>query len=260
MPQVKSQKFLNAQIERDIDGQKADLANKHNLLGALQQQFNNHQDSQNMLRAIYLGKNASDIQAAALKQGGPLAQARAMQATGPMIQQKNDLLRNIGINQSILTNLQKNPGAPSNPALTAMAIERSTLVPEHQKAEALKQLDETQKQAQAIDQITKVMGQMKDLQTVKSRVGSPLQSKSQLQALQLQAGEIAKTAFGRVNERELKLALDNAVNFSDNKTTVDKKIQNLQSFLGSKMSAPALTGNGLPIPKYKPYVPKTGAY
>lgn len=250
--------FINRQIERDIDAQKSDRANKYNLLGALDKQFDNQRQSQDMLKSIYLQKNISDATSAALRQGGPMAEAQMKQKLGPLIQEKVQLDRSMALNQSILQQLHGR--AAGNPELTAMAIERTSLVPEHQKAEALKQLDETQKQAQAIDHITDVMKQMDAQQTIKNRTMHPIDSAATMDRLKFQVMSMAKDTFGRVNEIELEKTLDNAVKLFESPANRHKGIQIVRDMLKSHMSAPALTGNGLPLPKPKPFTPTNGAY
>jgi hypothetical protein len=85
--------FLNAQIERNIEGQKADMANKHNLLSALHQQYGDTIVAQNMHRAIQSNILANQIESGIATANGQLAKSSALQAFGALKQQTATYLR-----------------------------------------------------------------------------------------------------------------------------------------------------------------------
>jgi hypothetical protein len=76
--------FLNKQIDRDIDSQKANLDQKKTLFGAYMDQTKNAQSAENMTRATLYGNYALQFQNAALKAATPLAQAKALQGEAAM--------------------------------------------------------------------------------------------------------------------------------------------------------------------------------
>lgn len=73
--------FLNKQIDRDIESQKAGRAAKENLLSSLERQYGNEQVAANMLSSILKTQMAAKIDQAALASGDKLAVARAQQAS-----------------------------------------------------------------------------------------------------------------------------------------------------------------------------------
>ena len=69
--------FLNKQIDRDIEAQKADLGNKKTLLEANLRQFGNLRDATDMTRIQQTEIYKSQLAKAAMATGNPLIQARA---------------------------------------------------------------------------------------------------------------------------------------------------------------------------------------
>ena len=89
--------FLNAQIERDLESQKANLSNKHNLLSALQQQYGATVHADNMYRAIRSQDLANQIGMAAAKSQGALGSAASQLAQSQFTQQAAQYARQIAL-------------------------------------------------------------------------------------------------------------------------------------------------------------------
>lgn len=85
--------FLNKQIENDLESQKSDMANKHNLLSALQQQYQDIGTASNMFRAIRANTLANQVGEAMGKSQGAQAKAAGMTAIGALKQQAGTYLR-----------------------------------------------------------------------------------------------------------------------------------------------------------------------
>lgn len=85
--------YLNKQIENDLDSQKADMANKHNLFSALSHQYGDRLTAENMYKAIRSRQLASQIAEAAGTAQSGLAKAQAQSATGAVLQQAGTYLR-----------------------------------------------------------------------------------------------------------------------------------------------------------------------
>lgn len=79
--------FLNKQIDRDIESQKANMENKKTLLGAYYDQTKNMYAAENMARATQLSIYANQFQDAALNAATPMAAARAKQGELALKQQ-----------------------------------------------------------------------------------------------------------------------------------------------------------------------------
>jgi hypothetical protein len=79
--------FLNSQIERNIEGQKADMENKNNLLSALHQQYGDMVVAQNMHRAIQATALANQLQAAQSTATTQLGKMQALNTQGSLKQE-----------------------------------------------------------------------------------------------------------------------------------------------------------------------------
>jgi hypothetical protein len=92
-------RFLNAQIDRDVDAQKAEVGKKENVLNAYYKQLGNMNDALAMTKAFYTDLYANEIRKAAAKAQSPMAQAQANQALGQLQFQKTQVLSTIANSQ-----------------------------------------------------------------------------------------------------------------------------------------------------------------
>lgn len=93
-------KFLNQQIENDVNAQKENAKGKENLLTALEKRYGNQTDAMKMANAIYTQKMAAQINEAALKSGDKMAQARAQQVIGQLQQQAQGSVQGVAAEQA----------------------------------------------------------------------------------------------------------------------------------------------------------------
>lgn len=77
-------KWLNDQINRDIEAQKAQLGKSSTLLSAYAQQFGNLNDATQMATAVQKGIYASKIRQAGALSKDPIAKAKALQFAGQL--------------------------------------------------------------------------------------------------------------------------------------------------------------------------------
>lgn len=92
------------------------------------------------------------------------------------------------------------------------------------------------------------------LQTTGARTMSPIQSTSQIKALETSIVSKAKEAFGGLSESEINIMHNNIPSFTDNQQTTQKKIQTLNRLFESKASAPILKDYGIPL---QPFISPT---
>lgn len=103
--------FLQSQIQRDIDAQKANLGNKHNLLSALENQYGNKTQAAHVFAAIDANVLASKLAATASTAASPMAEASRLAAVGALKQTAAQYQR-----QAVLAGMQSSvqnqpPGA-----------------------------------------------------------------------------------------------------------------------------------------------------
>lgn len=119
--------FLNKNIDRDIEAQKADRQNKTSLLNQLTQKYGSQMQGEAMLRASLQAKLANDLAAAAAKTNDPLARNRAEQAIMAIKQQQAATMAPVIQERAINEVLQKgmNPrdaGIAMSPELAKRAV------------------------------------------------------------------------------------------------------------------------------------------
>lgn len=93
-------KFLNQQIDRDIESQKLNMSKQGNLIKVLHDKLGNLKDATNMAKAMYMGIYAAKIEKTALDFKDPMAAAIAMQSKGVIYSEMGKLTADIGKSQT----------------------------------------------------------------------------------------------------------------------------------------------------------------
>lgn len=102
--------YLNDQINRNIDAQKANFEHQKNVWGAAQDLFNDDQISTNFARVVALDQIANSVKQAAFSNGSPTAAVNATKMIGDIRNQQNSLK-----NQSAQILTQKQLSQNQNP-------------------------------------------------------------------------------------------------------------------------------------------------
>ena len=234
--------FLNKQIDRDIEGQKTDMAQKNNLLKATMEQFGNLKDATSMAKLMYTDMYAAKLQEAAAKSKDPMAQARAQQAIGALRAQTAPLQAELAQRQAALEGVKTGKIAP------ASAV--NSLVPKEQRDTAFKEIAAIENSQKAAKGMENLANRAKQLQSLKSRVGSPLQSKAELEALNVEIMGALKPIFGTLSESDKKQVEAASINFTDSPSTIERKMKVLQNLATKGMtSTPVLDAAGIKIQK-----------
>jgi hypothetical protein len=103
--------FLNSQIERDVEAQKAELGKKENVLGAYYKQMGNLNEATNMTKAFYHELYANRLAQAAAQSGSAVAQARAQQGIGQLEASKAQIIAPMALRSAAEVNLKNGNGA-----------------------------------------------------------------------------------------------------------------------------------------------------
>lgn len=237
-------KFLNAQIDRDIQSQQMNLNKKQGMLSAYFHQMGNLNDATAMTKAFYIDHYSNMIKKAMAENMSPQAQAAGAQALGQLQIQKANALGPLALKQSVLT---------SN---VDPSVKINLLAPENEKMHLYKDLEELQNMSGARDEALKAFDTLSKINTVGSRVplvGSPLQTSKQVEAItEPIILKLARDAAGRVNEYELPGIRSLFPRPGDNSETINKKYEQLQEFLKTKMHKPSLVPYGISAPAPRP--------
>lgn len=151
-------KFLNQQIDRDIESQRAEMHKNENLLAANYRQFGNMRDAADMTRVMQNDIFNAKLQQAAAQSNDPRSKANALAAVGQLDTQSASILSQMAMRRTLLGGMQKGDVAPER--IIQM------LVPEHEKEHALKELTSAQNAVSAKDRILDAYDRLTQLNTV----------------------------------------------------------------------------------------------
>jgi hypothetical protein len=104
--------ILNRHISNDIDAQKADMTKNENLVGMAYKQFGNLKDASEYAMAMQMGLASTKLKEAAAKSGDPIAQARALKASGELEEKKATLVGQVARNQTVSRLMTAAQGSP----------------------------------------------------------------------------------------------------------------------------------------------------
>lgn len=99
-------KFIEKQMDMNLDAQKQNLQSKHNLLAANMRQFGNLKDATDMTRLMQADMVKNQLMAAAAKAQTPMAKAAAMKAAGQLEAQYAPLQAQMA-NRQVMFQLEK---------------------------------------------------------------------------------------------------------------------------------------------------------
>ncbi len=104
--------FLDKQIQRDVDAQKAELGKNENLVSAYQRQYGNIRDATQMAIATQGKLLENQLMQAASEAKDPIAKARALQAAGEVHQKYAAIPMQVAKNQALIQLTSGSAGSP----------------------------------------------------------------------------------------------------------------------------------------------------
>lgn len=234
--------FLQKNIDRDIETQKMDMNRKDNLLKATMQQFGNLKDATSMAKVMMNDIYTAKIEAAAAKSKDPMAQARAQQAIGALRAASAPLQVEIAQRQAALAGIKTGQVSP------ASAVNH--LVSKEQRDAAFKEIAAIENAQKASKSMETLTSRAKELQSIGKRAGSPVQSKSELEALNVEVMAALKPIFGTLSESDKHQVESATIKFTDSEATIERKMKILQNLATKGMtSTPVLDAAGIKINK-----------
>jgi len=235
--------YFQKQIENDIEAQKATMGNKQNLLAAMDREFGNMQDATNAMRVIYADQYAADVAKAAAKSKDPAAQGRAQQLIGQIEAQYGPLMQQMAIRQTVMQGGKAGMIAPET--------QIQALVPKEMQPKAYEQMTQYQAALKASTDIKKVASEIGKLNTVGNRLMKPIQSKSQVDALNFQILTVAKPLLGALSDSERAAVQDSlSINMLDDAATIKLKMRNIEDLARKGATPPTwLKAYGVQLPE-----------
>lgn len=235
--------FLNHQINRDIEAQKADLGKKENLLSANLKQFGNLKDATDMTRIMQADIYSAKLKEAAAKVMDPVARAKALQAASHFdLTVAQPLLQQLALKRSVMSGMGTGGVDPS--VAVRYVVDESHQPKAYEEVKQQQNINAMNKNA--IDSFDKVSM----MQNTANRALNPLQSSSQINAeWEPMMDKLTKNTEGRVTPITIDLMNSLKPAISDSPQTLAIKRQKLMNILNSERSTPTLDAYGIKIPK-----------
>jgi hypothetical protein len=260
-------KFLNSQIERDLNAQKANMENQNNLFNHLSNKYRNDMVAENMFRVMRAETLANEIAEAAanskLAQAQPnarLAQAELMRQYMPFYQSAVAMnafnkLGQMGAGQQMTMGGVMPAQQQMNIASKqAAALLRSGQINEAVYQNIIKEIEEQSKSAYAHQEIDRIMNGLAKEQSLGRRALSPVQSaqaianyKAELYPL-IQSADPAK----RLSQQEIETELAPfAGSIMTSEKTRELFRENAHNLVHSVTKPPATSaGFNIAMPRY----------
>lgn len=238
-------KFLNSQIDRDIDSQKADLNKRHTLIGAYQKQYDNFNAAESMARATELGLYASKLEEAAAKAADPAAQARALQAKQALMSQMLPLVQ-----QAQMFHMATGQGTGGKPQGDPAGYVPYIVPKEHQEAvyKEIERAQDTRRMAKTIDEAFERA--VKDNTTIK-RVGGLRGDPGSVLAFKQALQPTFKDIEGTVRQAAMDNTFENLTPArGDTDKRVDEKRKAKDAYVLAKSAAPRAKSFGLDLDNF----------
>lgn len=237
--------FLNKQIDRDVEAQKAEMGKKENLLSHLQQQFGNLRDATTMAKAIQRDLYSAKMEEAANASKDPQAQARAQQTIGQWHMQYEPQIQQMKLSQALLA------GAKNGSVSPETLVQRSPLVPEHQRPEMVKQLGKLR----AVEELrSNAVQSFNDMHS--QFMNGALSPRDRESAKMAFVGKLVQLGEGRYNQEAAMNVADSLFPTRiETEQTSQNKLRRLNSFIDNLAAEPksALQSVGIELPNKVPF-------
>ena len=241
-------KMLNMNIDRDIDAQRQNLGTKKSLLEYNLSKTRNLQEATVMTKGMMNDIAQHNLLAAAAASQDPLAKSRAQQAAGQLKQQASNQFRQLAMQKTMMGGLASGQMSPE------MAVEYSPMLDPKQRDVARKELKDMQDANSLRDNTLSAFDHIAKLNTVSNRLGSPIQSNRQIDAIQGPVlDQLTKDVSGRVTPETVSLVKNAFSRMGNNAETNAVARHTIDNLLSQKMNYPTLHIMGITPDKYSRY-------
>lgn len=243
-------KFLNNNIDRDIDAQKQNLDKKNTVLSAYLHQTKDLTEATAMTKAFYLEKYSNDIRKAAALSKDPMAQARADQTIGKLNFEKHQILNGIAEKQTKM-DFVRNSGGNLDPAQLVQHT-----VPEKHQAQVFKEIGAAQNTKRMAKEILHHFDEGAKENTVLKTGGGLLRTPPSVLAFHQSLGPTFADLEGSVAQGTIQNVKENMTpRPGDLDSTIKTKRAALIGYLQSKAAAPTAKGYGIDLSRFESTAP-----
>lgn len=234
-------KFLNQNIDRDINAQMADLGKKENLLSANMRQFGNLRDATDMTRIMQNDIVSMQLKRAAAEAQDPLAKSRAMQASGKLDMDTAGMQGQMAMRRTLLSGVN---GPAGNADMAAKMI--NFALPPDQRKDANKELQDAQNAIALRDEVLNAYDKIAKINTLGNRALNPYQSKLQIDAIEGPVlDKMTKDTSGRVTPETVGLIRSVFKKIGADPQTVAIGRKSAQDLMTQNMHYPIMQSYGM---------------
>lgn len=242
-------KFLNQQIDRNIEAQKQKLGKQRTLLDFYSRKYGTVAAGAQALSALMNLEYASRFEEAGLKAQGPIEKAKANQAAQQFRLKAAEMLYPLEYQRELIKAWQ------SGRMPDEMIIR--TFVPEAQQGEAFKQLKEYRDHVKGTENVLAAFDKLAQDNTLMNRAARAGFNPPSSAAFDNLIAPLIRDAEGKVSEYEQELMAQFKADLFSKKSTVDESRQWLVRWLTQKANFPLLSFLPLKGPVVsKPVVPQ----
>lgn len=235
-------RWLENQIQRNVDAQKASLGQKNTLLDAYMRQYGNLKSASEMALATQHALVAAKFQEAAAMSNDPLYKQKAMQNYMQFMQKANALGQGVAARQGVR-------GANVPPEMKIVALQQFGMLTPQEATKAHEELKNMQVLNEGRKDAMHVFQEAAKEATVLGAL-SP-RSHARLEALiQPVILKLARDTAGRVSEYEMKQIATLMPARTDDLSVLMTKFRALDRLTREKMHSPLLTSHGIEIQPY----------
>jgi hypothetical protein len=264
--------YINGQINRDIDSQKANLGLKQNLLSAYQKQFGDNQLAYNMTKATIANTYATQFQLEAAKAGIPEAQVQGLlrqsklyQDFFPLVQRTAAMHMMQGTPQQPQQQQQGQGQAPQqldsrDPAsLINYAIDPVTGKPPSDaiKEKIAKEIELAKTAHNNGSEILAAFDQARNenVGTSLGKVTGGAYEPASILKMRALMLPLLHDDVGRVNEFEVKTTKDLEPNGTNSEAKKDEKRDGIQDFVNYKTNGQLAKAHGIDLSRFQSTAP-----
>lgn len=238
-----AQQFLQSQINADIEGQKADIGKKENLLSMNMRRFGNLKDAEMMTRANMMDITSMKLKQAAAQSQDPIARANALNEAAKIDAQAAQTIGPLKLQQQMRQQAMQGGQDPSKLV--------PFLVPKEHQGKVFTEVQQAQDASNSENDIMKQFDKANEENSVGGRIGRAGFTPPSVKALNALFMPLIHDQVGRVNEAE-RQSLENLVpSPGDQQETVSAKKAALQDFINHKKSAPTAKAYGIDLGNFQ---------
>jgi hypothetical protein len=237
-----AQDFLNKQIDRDIESQKATMGKNQNLLSANAQAFGNLKDAEMMTRIQLNDLYSSKVAQAAAASMGSKAQANAQMYIGQKNMESAQLQQQLAMRRAGISGLTGN----SDPASKIRMGVMSGIIPKEETEHLYKELEDAEGLVKARDNALSAFDKVAQLNTVGNRLANPIQAKRQIEAIQEPLiAQLSKDTAGKFTSSDAEMLRHLFTGVTDDSKTIASNRRQIEKLISQKMNFPRLQAYGI---------------